>query len=379
VTDERAGGVGRRSTRVTRGALSLAVSCLVVAVVPRLVAGRDASAWLEGDLTTQVALADQVAAFVVRDEQGARFEGQWALVTYQMTILGLGQLVRAHPELRARYVPAMELAATRMMRREQRAWAARAWGSDGLLHLDAARGDAWMCWPDLAISMLRLVHPETAFARQNDRVTAALARRLAHAPHALIETYPGSSFPTDVAACVAAVSLHARATGAPRPGWLARWEREYRARWIDPRTGYLWQQGDWRTGAHRDAPRGSGTAVAAYFFTFVDVALVKDLERALARHESSLLGFGAVREYAEGHAGPGDVDSGPVVLGVSVTATGFALGAARAAGDRALFTDVMRTTHLFGVPTGRDGGTWFATGGPFGNALLLAQLTASAP
>ncbi len=375
----------RRTSWVVRAAASLAAAALAVAVVPRTIAGRDADAWLDGDLETQRALADQVAAFVVRGREPsfdlgeARFEGEWALVTYQMAILGLGQLVLEHPELRARYVPAMETAAARMMRREQRDFATQAWGGDGLAHLDDARGEAWLGWPDLALSMLRLVHPETPLARENDRITAALARRLSRAPHALIETYPGASFPTDVAACVAAVALHARATGAERPAWLARWEREYRARWIDGATGYLWQQGDWRTGAHRDAPRGSGTAVGAYFLTFVSVALVRDLERALARHERSLLGFGAVREYAEGQEGTGDVDSGPVVLGVSIAATGFTLGAARAAGDRALFTRVMRTTHLFGVPAGRDGGTWFASGGPFGNAVLLAQLTARAP
>ena len=89
-----------------------------------------------------------------------------------------------------------------------------------------------------------------------------------------------------------------------------------------------------------------------------------------------LTGFGGVREYARGHEGGGDIDSGPVLFGVSVSATGFALAGARASGDRGLFTSLYRTAELFGVPVDRGAGRRFATGGPLGNALLLAMMTA---
>ena len=88
-----------------------------------------------------------------------------------------------------------------------------------------------------------------------------------------------------------------------------------------------------------------------------------------------MFGFGAIREYAAGHTGVGDVDSGPVVLGVSVAATGFALAPARAMGRGDMFTRLYRTTDLFGLPITRDGRRRFAVGGPIGNALLFAFLT----
>ncbi|MBI2390441.1 MAG: hypothetical protein HYV09_12700 [Deltaproteobacteria bacterium] len=99
------------------------------------------------------------------------------------------------------------------------------------------------------------------------------------------------------------------------------------------------------------------------------------LSDGLLAHESTFLGFSAIREYAEGHRGAGDVDSGPVVLGVSVAATGFALAPARAHGRRAEFERIFRTTALFGVPIDRGGRRRFLTGGAIGNALLLALLT----
>jgi hypothetical protein len=362
--------------------VSLTLAALAVAVVPRASASSGASALYDGDLDTQDALARSVAAYVTSgktaaiDLGNARFSGEWRLVADQMAILGLGQVARAHPALRARYARVMERAARTMMQPAQRAFATRAWHADALAHLGDGRGNAWLGWPDLALSMLRWIDPQTPFAGLNDRITQALARRLARAPHALIETYPGRSFPTDVAACAAAIALYDRATGSDHRALLRRWVRSFRDGYVDPKSGYLWQQGDARTGAHRDAPRGSGTAVSAYFLSFVDVRLSAELTDALARHERSILGFGAIREYAEGYSGQGDVDSGPVLGGVSVTATGFALGAARANGQRALFGDLLRTTRLFGVPATHASATRFATGGFFGNATLLAQLTA---
>ncbi|NOY92397.1 MAG: hypothetical protein GXP55_14480 [Deltaproteobacteria bacterium] len=370
-----------KSARWSRWLVSTAGVLIGLAIVPRIWFGAGADSLYAGDLEAQDALARDVAAYVEGEESAIdlgdpRFEGEWELVAYQMTILGLGQIVLQHPELRARYVPVMELAATRMLRPGQRAFATRAWHGDALHHLGSARGDAWLGWPNLALSMLVRVHPETPHARLNARITRALARRLGRAPHAVIETYPGQSFPTDVAACAASIALHDRATGADHERLLRRWAERYQAAAIDPRSGYLWQQLHARSGRHRDAPRGSGTAVAAYFLSFVDAPLSADLTDALSRHERSLAGFGAVREYADGFDGWGDVDSGPVLAGVSITATGFTLGAARANRRRALFERVLRTTRLFGVPTAHAGDRRFAVGGFFGNALLLAQLSA---
>jgi len=363
-----------------RLALQLSGALLALALVPRWTLGLGEEALFDGEHDAQLALAESVARDLGTDAPGIdlqdpRFEGEWELVGYQMAILGLGQVALAHPELRERYVPLMERAAERMMRPGQRRFATRAWHGDGLTRLASARGDAWLGWPNLALSMLQRVHPETPFADQNRRITEALARRLRRAPHAVIETYPGQSFPTDVAACAASIALYDEASGADHGDVLRPWLPRYEALYVDRRSGYLWQQARASTGHHRDAPRGSGTAVSAYFLSFVDSGLSARLTDALARHERSVVGLGAIREYAEGHDGHGDVDSGPVMLGVSITATGFTLGAARANHRRELFERVLRTTRLFGVSTSHRGATRFAVGGFFGNALLLAQLT----
>jgi hypothetical protein len=91
------------------------------------------------------------------------------------------------------------------------------------------------------------------------------------------------------------------------------------------------------------------------------------------------LGFSALREYAPQHAGDGDGNSGPVLLGVSVGATGFGIAAARLHRDADSFEGLYRTASLFGVSF-RDGAeSGFALGGVLGEVLLFAMLTARTP
>jgi hypothetical protein len=98
-----------------------------------------------------------------------------------------------------------------------------------------------------------------------------------------------------------------------------------------------------------------------------------------------VLGFGGIREHPPGTiGGSGDIDSGPVPLGGSVSATGFGIAAARIAGDRNATLALSRTAWLFGVPVDRaadDGAAaraWLS-GGPLASALLVAMLTAERP
>jgi hypothetical protein len=76
------------------------------------------------------------------------------------------------------------------------------------------------------------------------------------------------------------------------------------------------------------------------------------------------------------HSGRADIDSGPVVFGFGVSATGFAIGASRANDDRDAFAALYATAHLFGAPFDEAGARTFATGGPLGDAILFAMLTA---
>ena len=353
MTADAAPAPGGRVARWAPRLIGVVVALTVVRLVPAWWCGRDAAA-----------------------PPTARFAGEWALVTHQMIALGLTQVCLAHPDWRPRYLPAATAAALAAWRPAQRRFGTDAWGGeDALASVAGDHGHAYLAYAALALGMVRVAGgalPAETRA-EHDALIDAYARRLAASPTGLIDTYPGEAYPTDVAAVAAAIAVHDRATGGDHRAVLARWRAAVEATQRDPASGLVFQRMGAVDGVPHDAPRGSGTALAAYYAGFVDRALAARLTDAVLAHESTALGFGAIREYAAGHRGAGDVDSGPVVLGVSVAATGFALAPARAHGHRAAFVRLFRTTALFGLP--RDGGRWFVAGGPIGNALLLAMLT----
>jgi hypothetical protein len=287
-------------------------------------------------------------------------------------------LALAHAEDRARLAPEVTCAARKSFLPEMRDFGTAAWhGEDAMASLDGPHGHAYLAYSALAVGMARLIDPAFPrdLSRAHDALIAAYERRLLASPTGLIETYPGEAYPTDTAAVAAAIAVHGRATHADHAAVLAHWSARVRAAQIDPASGLVYQRMGAHDGAAHDAPRGSGTALAAYFAGFADRDVSRILANGVFAHQSSFCGFGAVREYAKGHSGLGDIDSGPVILGVSVAATGFALAAARAHGHEDAFTRIYRTTELFGAPRASDDRLRFLTGGPIGNALLLAMLT----
>jgi hypothetical protein len=86
----------------------------------------------------------------------------------------------------------------------------------------------------------------------------------------------------------------------------------------------------------------------------------------------SLPGLGpAVREYPVGLDGPSDVDSGPLPLGISLSATVVTLGAARVHSDAPLAGSLANSGELVGVPIDTPWHKRYALGAlPIGDAFL---------
>lgn len=313
---------------------------------------------------------------LVYHTHAARFDCQASIAVYQMTILGLGQLVLAHPETRDAYLPAMRHAADLMLRPEAMDYARRTYGHDPLTTMLPDEGYAYLGYVNLALGMLRAVDPATKHAALNDRLTFELARRIESSPHGMIETYPGETWPPDVAAVVGSIGLHATVTHTDRRAFMATWASRFACA-IDA-SGYLVQRVD-DSCKPLDGPRGSGTAVASYFLAFADRELSHRLYLALVQNATTFFGFGALHEYAPGREGRWDVNAGPMLFGISVGATGFGIGAARINGDADTFARLVRSANLAGVPTTSGGRRTYALGGLLGDALLLAMLTARAP
>jgi hypothetical protein len=373
-----------RSFHVLRLVVATGLAVVGALAGPRVLIGSDAVAWLDDEPSTARALADAVAADVqahVTTEAfhtgSPRFDGEWAMGTHQMAALGLAQVMLTHPELADRYRPALREATSVLADPSTYEFGEAAWAHAPLEDRSLARGHAYLGYVTLALGLAREADPALPEAALHDALSDTLAARLEAHPLGIVETYPGEAYPCDLASIAAAIGQADRIRGGDHHALLARLAEIHRERFVDPRSGYLVQSVDPDTGEARDGPRGSGTALAAYFWSFADPGFSRELSRALLEEgREDLLGFSAIREYPRDHEGHGDIDSGPVVLGVSVSATGFALASARLTHDRDALAALHRTATLFGVPVARGESTRFLSGGPLGNAILLAMMTA---
>jgi hypothetical protein len=379
--------VSRRRVWLVR-LLALALGAACTATVPARLCERRAGAYLRGDLEAQRALALGARDWLDADPDAlafhtgsARFDGEWYLIVHMAAALGFGQTALEHPELRAEHAPLVERAADRILLPRGRAHDVDAWSEDPLATLDApperAHGHlAFLGYANLALSMERRLGGGAPHAALNDAMTEALVRRFAASPTALLESYPGETYPADNAAAIASIALHDRAMGADHHAVVERFLATLRARCTDGASGLLYQRVDSASGAPRDGARASGTAMAAFVLGYAGPDAASPWWPALARQWDTVLGFGGVREYPPGAAGQGDVDSGPVLLGLGVSATAFGIASARRAGDAARFRSAFASAWLFGLPDERDGALRWAAGGALGSVLLFAVLTA---
>lgn len=190
-----------------------------------------------------------------------------------------------------------------------------------------------------------------------------------------LASYPNQFWPCD--SVVGAAALARAAVLLDRPRWLdtVRAWRETIGAAYDPATGLLPHRVD-ASGQALEGPRGSSQSIIQAFWPAITLALddrpdpdvwSRFVDTFVVR-EAGLVG---VREYPRGQAGAGDVDSGPLVLGVSASGSVVTLAAARAVGDHRLADALDREAELLGLPVPGPGGRRYAFGMlPVGDAFL---------
>jgi hypothetical protein len=121
--------------------------------------------------------------------------------------------------------------------------------------------------------------------------------------------------------------------------------------------------------------RGTSQTLIHRFLLEIDPGFARSQYEVF--REKFVTGLGpAVREFPEGVDGSGDVDSGPLVLGVSLSATTVGLGAARVQHDP-LAGVLAREGDLLGVPVTGLHTKRYALGlVPIGDAFLVWSATA---
>jgi hypothetical protein len=208
----------------------------------------------------------------------------------------------------------------------------------------------------------------TAAAEIADAVTATLDA--GGSPY--LEAYPGQAWPVDTVVALAALASAGSVTGDDHAELRRRWVAATAAD-LDPNTGLLPHRVDPATGAVLQRGRGSSQSLIQRFWPLVDPAgAAASYSRFREHFLTREFGIVAVREYPHGVDGSGDVDSGPLLFGVSVSATVVTIGAAQANGDESLAATLTNQVDTFGVPVTWRGERRYAGGVlPVGDAFVI--------
>lgn len=190
-------------------------------------------------------------------------------------------------------------------------------------------------------------------------------------------SYPGSSWTPDGATGVAALATYDRLFGARYAEVIAQWIAESDARRLPP-DSLLPHALDGPTqemdfGAIH-GPRGSSSVAIARSFAELDARRAQqEWARAKKAFLTTRLGLLGIAEYPAGtRDADGDVDSGPLIFGVSASATVYAIGAARAAGDTATADRLDRVAEALGLGFTWRGQRRYLLGAlPVGDAFLV--------
>ncbi|MEH1015363.1 hypothetical protein V6U90_19890 [Micromonospora sp. CPCC 206060] len=193
-----------------------------------------------------------------------------------------------------------------------------------------------------------------------------------------LPAYPGQAWPVDSTVAVAALRLHDTLLPPRFAGTVQHWLTGVRQR-LDPATGLLPHRVDPVDGAPAEVARATSQSVIHRFLVEIDPVFAREQYlRFRDRYVATPLGLGpAVREYPDGTAGPGDVDSGPLLLGVSLSATVVTIGAAQVQGDTTLAGALANYGELAGLPVDTPWTKRYAFGlVPVGDAFLAWSKTA---
>ena len=204
-----------------------------------------------------------------------------------------------------------------------------------------------------------------------DAIAGAFEASLDAGGSPFLVAYPGQSWPVDNVVAIAALRQADRATGSDHGPLIARWLARAQEL-VDPATRLLPHQTDPATGRVVEGSRGTSQSIIQRLWPIVDPSTAPDVYRRFHdRFVQSSLGWVGVREYPTGIDGPGDVDSGPVVLGFAASSTAVSIGAARANGDPDLAVAILHEADVYGMPLTWSGERRYLGGVlPVGDAFM---------
>lgn len=166
-----------------------------------------------------------------------------------------------------------------------------------------------------------------------------------------LASYEGSVWPCDTAPAIHAMAAYDRITQTDRyADTIAQWLSDARER-LDPETGLLPHTASLPDGRPVGVARATSQGIILRLLPDIDPEFAKEqYERFRTRFLTTFAGAPCVLEYPSGVSGSGDVDSGPLIFGRSLSGTVMMIAVAQIYGDQSLANAIAQAGETVGLP-----------------------------
>lgn len=184
----------------------------------------------------------------------------------------------------------------------------------------------------------------------------AIAAALKASTTPFLPSYEGLAWPCDTVPAIHALCAYDRVTKEARyEALVGRWLEAANKR-LDPETGLLPHMTFVIDGQPAEVARATSQVIMLRLLPDIDVEFAREqYEIFRERYLTTFLGAPCALEYPSGVAGEGDVDSGPLIFGRSLSATVFTMGVAQVYGDQELADAIAQCGEVIGLPWTADG------------------------
>lgn len=248
-------------------------------------------------------------------------------------------------------------------------------------HLRPAYGVFYAGWSAvLHAGVIALQNPDTRDALESDafrRRCAELAACFESSTTPYLQAYERQAWTCDSAPAIFALYACDRMYPPAYGEVIGQWSAKVRGL-RDPKTGLLGHRVSPDSGALLDGPRATSMCITVRFLAEPTPDLGAELYDAFRKAMlTTRLGLPGVREYPKGVNGSGDADSGPLIFGISTSASAVTIGAARIIGDSEAVATMVPTAEALAFPVTWQGSKRYAVGLlPVADAFLAWSSTA---
>jgi len=188
---------------------------------------------------------------------------------------------------------------------------------------------------NLALGYYRLIGGDDRYQTINKTISDVLHKALVELKGRPLESFPTYSWTFDTIAALVSLKIYDHNTGKKRSDTVIRRHLDWMCkRAIHKPTGLPYSRINNATGRGTALPRGCDLSWRIALIAHLDAPLARTMYDAYVKtfwiDRRIVSGFA---EWPGGRSGKQDADSGPILMGIGMTASGFGLAAANATGD----------------------------------------------